>query len=753
METLHTLLSNAGTEGILFAISGLGGIGKTALAIEYAYRYAEDYAYRFLVNASSPTTLTDDYRRITVILGSELPADTSAEIVVQTVKSWLDANTGYLLIVDNADFTADYTPEHLQALLPNNPKGHLLLTSRAQTLSAQLNVLPNDVMRLDTLEEGEAVALLVNRLHGEGKTLPDTEQQAAVELANALGGLPLALEQAAAYAAAKQTSLRAYLSLYRKAEIKQLEKAKPETGNYKPTIATTWKLNFDAVAEAEPAAADLLTLCAFLAPDNIPVEAVIGAAKGTLPSVQSFFSDLEDMEVLEAQYNELLEPLTRYSLIEKNPVLYSFSCHRLVQTVLRETLNAESRRQWVEKAVEVLFAVLPLISFDTWSNAARLFPQIQALLLHCQAAGYESENAAWLCNQMALFLFAMGNYTEAEQLNLKALEMRRKVLPANHPLIAQSLNNLAELYRSQGYYPQAEALYHDVLQIYAETIEGDQPILAVTDNNLALLYSYEGRFTEAEPLYQEALRIFELFPDGNTANIVQCKSNLALLYDNQGRYAEAESLYNELIPLLRQTLAPNHPDIAQNINNLAGVYLHQKRYIEAENAYREALKIWQETLPPTHSNILLCYGNIAELYREQSRFDEAEPLYDAVLKAYRATLPEKHISIALTLNNLGMLYNNQKRFVESEAASSKSLEIYRALLPADHPQIATCLNNLAFALLGQGRDAEAEAAFVEALAIVRAKLGKDDSMTQTLEANLQEFHQYLAQKAVPAPQA
>ena len=746
LQTLHSLLSRAGDKGIVYAVSGLGGIGKTALAVEYAYRYGDDYAFRFFVNASSPTTLTDAYRRLAALVGSELPADASADLVVQTAKSWLDLNTSYLLIVDNADFTDDYTPEHLQAFLPDNPKGHLLVTSRAQVFSAQLNILPGAVRLLGTLDAMESVALLVNRIYGADKVLPDAEQHAARELAERLGGLPLALEQAAAYVAAQQTNLRAYLTLYDKQHLKQLEKAKPQTGNYPQTIAATWRLNFEEIAASEPAAADLLTLCAFLAPENIPAEIVIGAAREALPSVQEFMGDLEDADVNEAQYHELLEPLTRYSLVQKDPQGLNLSCHRMVQAVLRESLSAEEQHDWIERAVNSLFAIVPLIRFETWGSAARLMPHIQAVILQCQAVPYESEEAAWLCNQMALFLAALGLYSDAEQMYLAALEMRRNVLAVNHPMLVQSLNNLAELYRSQGRYSEAEPLYLQILEIYKTELYttldiGDSALIALTSNNLGLLYAYQGRYTEAEPLYQNALRIFEALSEDNAANIAQCRSNLGLLYDSQGRYAEAETLFNDVLNL-RLTFQPVlHPDIALSLNNLATVYYHQARYAEAEEVYSKAVTICNQTLPENHPTLVMCVSNLAEVYREEQRFEEAEPLFTKVLEVYRATLPAHHPNIASTLNNLAMLYHKQERYDEAETLLTEALEILSVTLPADHPDFAIYLSNLASVRDGQGREDEAEALFVKALAVTQAKLGDAHAMTQILEINLQELRE------------
>jgi hypothetical protein len=259
-------------------VSGLGGIGKTQLVNEYAWRCRSGqegyppYSAIFWVNAATEDALNASYDHIAELLGRK--SEKIAESV-QNVRAYLEneTNQGYLLLYDNAD-----TPSLLDAYLPSPLHGHVLITSRADEGHVLIGEQAFEVLPLDNLPEEEAVTFLLDR----ARTAPDRKtedgKQAARELTRALFGFPLALEQAAAYMVVHREPIRDYLERYREAEqagqeLEELDSAEPETGNYRDaennrkTVRTTWRLNFDAVKQECPEAAQLLEFAAFLAPE------------------------------------------------------------------------------------------------------------------------------------------------------------------------------------------------------------------------------------------------------------------------------------------------------------------------------------------------------------------------------------------------------------------------------------------------------------------------------------------------------
>jgi tetratricopeptide (TPR) repeat protein len=221
-------------------------------------------------------------------------------------------------------------------------------------------------------------------------------------------------------------------------------------------------------------------------------------------------------------------------------------------------------------------------------------------------------------------LYEQGRYTEMAQVAKEALKVAENTFGPDHPNLATSLNNLAELYRRlQGKYAAAEPLYQRALAIYEKALGPDHPDVATSLNNLALLYYTQGKYAEAEPLFKRALGIREKALGPSHPDVAQSLNNLALLYAAQGKYAAAEPLYKRALAIYEKALGPDHPDVATSLNNLAGLYQAQGKYAEAEPLYQRALAIWEKALGPDHPQVATVLKNMARLYKEAGRVDEA----------------------------------------------------------------------------------------------------------------------------------
>ncbi|TFH49723.1 MAG: toll/interleukin-1 receptor domain-containing protein, partial [Methanothrix sp.] len=258
LNGLHTALYSSQPDSWLQALSGLGGKGKTTLAREYAYRYQADYDLVWWVHADEPASITMDYVGLAAALG--LPKMDSPDQVVNAVNGWLGQNRKWLLIFDNAlDLDA------LNRFLPQGGDGHVLITSRNPNWGGVAKVLPVDVF-----EPTEAVDFIFRRTNQD-------DQASSEALATETGRLPLALEQAGAYIKESGIKLSDYLARFRKNRAEILKRGKPT--DYLDTVATTWKISFQAVRTKSPAGADLLVLCSFLAPDDIPRSMIAAGAE------------------------------------------------------------------------------------------------------------------------------------------------------------------------------------------------------------------------------------------------------------------------------------------------------------------------------------------------------------------------------------------------------------------------------------------------------------------------------------------
>ncbi len=247
-------------------------------------------------------------------------------------------------------------------------------------------------------------------------------------------------------------------------------------------------------------------------------------------------------------------------------------------------------------------------------------------------------------NQQVIQLYQQGKYAEAIPLAEQALAIRKKVLGDNHPDVAASLNNLAELYQSQGRYTEAEPLYQQSLAIFKQQLGDNHPDVAQSLHNLALLYEFQGRYAEAEPLYQQSLAIFKQELGDDHPSVAASLSLLAALYQRQGRYTEAEPLYQQSLAISKQQLGNNHPYVAVSLNGLAELYQSQGRYAEAEPLYQQSLAILKQQLGDNHPSVAASLNNLAELYFSQGNTNRTIELVSQGLKIQEYNLSENLVA-------------------------------------------------------------------------------------------------------------
>ena len=736
---LHEQLTQSGAAAMtqVQAISGLGGIGKTQTAVEYAYRYHYEhpvYKTVFWVNADTEVTLASDFAGI-----AEQVAVPGAQLLqqddkIRAVRSWLNTHDAWLLIFDNADH-----PDWLSVWMPPNPNGKVLITSRA-SLFDQLGI--ETPIALDVLSESEAMTLLFERTGIPHTSEVEAEAKALNE---ALDGLPLALEQACAYIKRQQIGFGAYIRAYRNQGLTQLEKEKAQTGRYPSSVLKTWHLNIAAVNHENPAASALLEVSAFLAPDEIPERILMAGAAHLDASLGDYLqgsardqegaNDDRDEAVLLA-LRELLSLLSQYSLVRCSGELSTYSVHRLVQAVVRDQIEPTKTANWFAQVTAAAADAYPGQDFAQWPQCRQLLPHWLRIAEQAEAISHRSVALGLVCNQAGLFLQNQGRYVEAEPLFQEALAIWKAELGDRHPYTATSLNNLAGLYCSQGRYVDAKPLFQEALTIRKAELGDRHPYTASSLNNLASLYRSQGRYVEAEPLHLEALAIWKAELGERHPDTAQSLNNLALLYESQGRYVEAEPLHLEALAIRKAELGERHPDTATSLNNLAGLYCSQGRYVEAEPLFQEALAIRKVELGERHPDTASSLNNLASLYRSQGRYVDAEPLFQEALAISKTELGDRHPDTATSLNNLAALYESQERYVDAEPLYQEALAICKTELGDRHPYTVSSLNNLAGLYRSQGRYVEAEPLYQEALAIRKAELGERHPDTATSLNNL-----------------
>ena len=591
LQNLHEALSKDSatvlTQG--YAISGLGGIGKTQTAVEYTYRYRSDYRYIFWVRADTEVVLQTGFVEIAKLLDLPEQNATNPDDTVQAVKHWLEQTGEWMLVFDNAD-----TPEMLKAYYPRTPRGHILLTSRAQLFDTLGITRP---LALEKMDPEEALDFLFKRT---ARTQSDiAEQQAAEQLAEELDYLPLALEQAAAYITAKKARFQDYLASFLRQRLALLNKAQPRTGDYPASVASTWVLNFQEV-EKDPVAADVLRVSAFLSPEAIPLELLSEGASQLGPVLAEAIATSEDPLAL----NEALEPLTRYSLIRLDIDAQTYSIHRMVQEVVKDQLGVELQAQWAERVVRAVAQSFPEVDYETWTRCERYIPHALICAAHIDRWSMTFWEARNLLLEVGIYFYERGQYWEAEPLWKSVQAICEQVLGPEHPNTLSSLNTLAVLYADQGKYELAEPIYQRALEASERVLGPEHPDSLSSLNNLAGLYRNQGKFELAEPLYQRALEARERVLGPEHPDTLSSLNNLAILYADQGKFELAEPLYQRALETSKRVLGPERPDTLSYLNNLANLYADQDKYELAEPLYQRALEAKERVLGPEHPDTL-----------------------------------------------------------------------------------------------------------------------------------------------------
>jgi tetratricopeptide (TPR) repeat protein len=513
------------------AVSGLGGVGKTQLALEYAYRYYQDYEAVLWTRADTQEALISGFVTFAALLQLPEQEERDQLKIVQAVKDWLTSHKGWLLMLDNAD---DLTL--VRDFLPPAGRGHTVLTTRAASMGGLAH--PIEVDALDS----EPGALLVLRL--TYRLAPDatleqaeaSERTIALSISQELGGLPLALDQAGAYIEETQCSLADYLQLYVTQRAELLKARGGLVLDHPEPVATTWSLSFAQVEMRSAVAADLLRVCAFLHPDAIPEEIITEGAAQLGSNVQAVAES-------PLAFNQAIGVLLSYSLLKRQPEQHLLSMHRLVQAVLKDGMDAPTYHQWAERVVQAVNGALPKdVDYGPYARYERCLPHALECVQLIEQEHLTSFAAGRVLYQTGIYLREHAHYAEAEAFFLHSLRIWEQALGPDHSDVAYPLYGLAVLYKVQGKYAEAEPLYQQSLRIRENTLEPDHPAIAETLNGLANLNSDQGKYAEAEPLYQRALRILEqaLGPDHpRTQEVVR---NYALLSREMGRETEASEL-------------------------------------------------------------------------------------------------------------------------------------------------------------------------------------------------------------------
>ena len=619
------------------AICGLGGIGKTRLVVEFGWRLLEKEEVKavLFVVADNLVNLTLNMAKLAGVglLNLDECKLEDQLAVVEAVVGHLAGRDDYLVIFDNVD--DEEARGRVGEIVPRLCKGKVIITSRMAEWGGGV-----EAVAIDKLSKEEAVSYLLEKTQ-RGRAAGEDDKEAAGRLAGKLDGLPIALEQAAAYINHRHIGFEGYLVEFDKGRKKVLSWHSNKLQDYPEAVLSVWQTTEECLGAGE---LGILRLASFLGPEAIPAglfesgEERIGEAIGLIGGGGDVDGEID--------VRGMLGELSAWSMI--NLTGEEFIVHRLVQESVRLRIN-EDYKEWVELALWLVDGYIPgdpppddVRSWGLWEAMA---PHVSVVAEYGDESGI-GEPTGRLMNSLALHFASKASFEIAEKLYRRALAIDEGSFGAGHPKVAVDLNNLAILLKDTNRLDEAEPLMRRALAIDEGSFGPGHPNVATDLNNLAGLLRDTNRLAEAEPMYERVVEIFEKSFGPEHPNVATALNNLAGLLRDTNRLAETEPMYERVVKIFEKSFGPKHPNVATALNNLAGLLAATNRLAEAEPMYERVVKIFEKSFGPEHPNVATALNNLAQLLQDTNKLAEAEPLMRRALAIDEGSFGAGHPDVA-----------------------------------------------------------------------------------------------------------
>jgi len=739
------------------AVQGMGGVGKTSLAVEYVHRYRDFYAGVWWCAAETRIGLLTSLAGLAVELGAATADEADVERAAKAgLRRLAEQHATFLLVYDNVA-----SPEIIADLLPASG-ARVLVTSRFPDWGDWA-----EEVALDVLPQAEAVAFLMSRTGRQ-------DEAGATLLADALGRLPLALDHAAAYCRRSQTRFADYA-----AKAESLIAAAPRGAIYPRSVAATFSLAITEAVELCPAAEVLMTYLAQCGPERIPLVLVEGAITD------------------EMEHGAALLALTEVSLVRHDPFedgTPAVIVHRLVRAVARAQAEAKgsaiSAAEWVTKRLLEIYPSDGDHNPVSWPLCAQLTPH--ALALHEAGAAGNAESPQWaeLLERAAGYLYGRASYGRAERLLRAALIVRERTFDPEHLEVAAKLNDLGRILRDKDDLAGAEACFQRTLAIrekkmgpihldvatsvddlglvrwkqvdlagarachvraltIRETLLGqDHPDVATSVNHLGRVLRDQDDLVGARACHVRALKTRETLFGENHLDVATSSDDLGVVLYHQGCLTEALVCHNRALKIRETLLGQDHPDVATSVNNLGRVLTDTNDLDDARACFERALKVRETVFNGSHTTVANSLDNLGVVLRKQGDLAGARECHVRALKIREFLLGPNHATVANSTEYLGVVLYQQGDMAGAKVCFGKTLELRKLTLSPEHHKVATSLNHLGAVLRKQGDLTGARACYERALTLCEAALSADHPNTIEIRRHLADM--WMSSEGIPA---
>jgi tetratricopeptide (TPR) repeat protein len=691
------------------ALHGLGGVGKTQVALEYAHRFKADYDLVWWISAQKPdsirTALANLADRMSLRVGESI-AD-AAEAALEALRRG-DPTSRWLLVFDNAD-----NPEELGNYLPGGD-GHVLITSRDPAWTQV--AMP---LAVDVFTEDEAATHLMRRV--------DISEDNARKIGKALGYLPLAIEQAAAWLASTFMPAGEYLEALEKETASTLALS---TETFPQPVAMTWNVTIRQLREASPAAARLLELLAFFSSEPISLDLIY--SDETAGILSPFDETLRDKLVL----GKVVREISRFALAKVDQGNNSIQVHPLVQAVIRGGMTEKELHTSCHDVHKILLGARPRHGDtddpENWPSLAKILPHVMS----SEAAQCDDETVRQMLTDLVRYQWKRGSFESAMIAGKELLAEWSERLGRDHWQCLFLQSQIANVLRSQGEYADAYELDQDVLnrQQNSPTLGPTHPHTLMTGGNLAADLRARGKFREA---LEQDERTYELagetWEEDNTRTLM-IAHNLAIDHRLNGDWASAKRYDEIALEGRRSTLGDDHPYTLASRAFLARDLREAGRYDESVTILREVYDTYLEVLGEKIIDTLRAGKSLAVSLRKAGWREEALALAEETLARYQRNFPKSpdalpaDLEVAACMSALGDKIAARDR-------TRAALSSYTGQMGPDHPYTLMIESNLACCLRGSGDLDEADELAGRVVPRLRRQLGADHPFVLSAAVN------------------
>lgn len=708
LETLSQELSDRSRPRYYhrIALHGLGGVGKTQIALEYAYRHESDYNYVFWISGVSQTELLSGFKNIARLSGCTKGTRDPSKIAIH-VLNWLRVTKNWLLIIDNLDdisIVRNYLPT-------TDGAGHTLITTRNKNSDG----IPAEGFEVPGMHPEDCVQFLLER----GR-LPDQTSEIRYEahrIVEELGYLPLAIEQAASYIRISQ-NVNEYLTTYKKQRQELLNWRPSGNDPYAFTVAATLKLSLNSLQSSNPQVFALVQYLAFMNPDEILVE-FLKDGIDVLPS------NIQVLIKNNLGWIKSLKELEKFSLINVFKEGTRISIHRLVQAVIQDELDSSLQTSIVSHIIQLGLRCFPDMSNSTERESCRRYrSQVIACLEQGDGA---KEGPEWqiLSVRVGRYLFEDGFYKDSLRWRTLTFDIKKRVLGPDHPDTLMSMQYLAGTYLNMGRDAEAARIHEQMLEARKRTLGLEHPDTLSSMHGLATAFLNMGRHADGAQMLQQTLEARKRTLGPEHPDTLSSMHNLATAYLNLGRNAEGTQIHEQTLEVRKRTLGPDHPNTLMSMLYVATGYNCLGWNAKAAPMHEQTLEAQKRTLGPEHPDTLWSMHSVAMTYLHLGRNAEGAHMHEQALEVRKRTLGLEHPDTLWSAYGLAMAYLNLGRKVEGVQMHKETLEARKRTLGLEHPDTLRSMHSLAAAYLNLGRNADAALMHEQTLEAQKRTLGKE----------------------------